>query len=50
MASVQGLFITAGVGVIVESGSLEESEVMEERGKVVKWSLEMVTISPTEHL
>ena len=50
MASVEGLVITAGVGAMLESGRLEESGVLKERGKVVKWSLETVTISAAEYL
>ena len=35
---------------LLESGHLKESGVLKERGKVVKWSLETVTISAAEHL
>ena len=50
MASVQGLVITAGVGAKLESIHIEKSGMMEERGKVVKRSLEMTTVSASEHL
>ena len=50
MTNVKGLIITAGVGAILESSCLEESGVLKERGKVVKWSLETVIISAAEHL
>ena len=39
------MVVTAGVGPMLESGCLEESGRMKERGKVVTWTLEMVTIS-----
>ena len=50
LTSVQRLIIKAGVVAMLESGHLEKSGMMKERGKVVKWSLKMVTVSATEHI
>ena len=44
-SSVQGMVVTARVGAMLKSGRQEESGRMMERGKVVTWTLEMVTIS-----
>ena len=42
--------ITAGVEAMLESGQLRESGRLQERGKVISWTMGMVTIIAMEQL
>ena len=50
LPSFQGMTVTTGVGTLWENGHLKESGRVQERGKMISWTMEMVTITAMEQL